>query len=708
MRRRPYRVIVGGACAAAAAAIALATGGPTVPDGPLLEFLIAKRAFVAPTAPVPDPSPVAIIAVDRRSLDSPEFVDEPRALMGPKLVPVIDALFQAGTRALGFDIIFAYRGDRLRPGHDDPFLAALERHQRKLVLARSEEMTPDHAFAAAVGAMGQRADADAVALATIVPDPDGVFRRVRAVPDVVPVPGQPVGEPVAIPGLAAALLRRAGTPPMPPEVLLAPRSHLEGIPTYALVDVLRCATAAPAILERAFAGRIVLVGGTLPEEDRKRPAGRLLKVPSLPGPLIHACGLRTLGASAPGSGNVPGVYLHAAAVEAVATGRLTRTASPAVTAAVASVTAAAGAAFGLLTSPRAAVAGIVVLGVLVVGGATGALVADVWVPIAVPLAALLAAPAVAYVVRYLVEERARRRIQLAFSHYLSPQVVDRLASGSSALQLGGERRDVTVMFADLSGFTALSGQLPPEALTRLTNQYLGYIVEQVEATGGYVDKFIGDAVMAIWGAPAADPGHAVHAVRAALAAAGRIRDEGAAAAARGDRGFSVKIGLNSGPAVVGNVGTERRYNYTAVGETVNVAARLEGVPGLYGCAIMVGPATAISAAADVLLRELDVIQVKGREAPLTVWEPIGPLAGATAEQHDRARRYAEALALYRTRRFADAASLWEALAKDEAASGRAGADTPVNPPARMAERARGFMAQPPPASWTGVWVLTGK
>jgi class 3 adenylate cyclase/CHASE2 domain-containing sensor protein len=707
MRRRPYRAIVAGACAAAAAGTALAAGGPTPADGPLLELLIAKRALVASAAP--GPAPVAVIAVDRRSLDSPEFADVPRALMGRKLAPVIDALVRAGARAVGFDIIFAYRGDRLRPGHDDPFLDALGRHRRRLVLARSEEMTPDNAFAVALGAMGVTVDPDAVALATIVADADGVFRRVRAVPEIAPLPGQSAAELTPIPSLAAALLRRGGGPAMPPEVLLAPRRHLEAIPTYALVDVVRCASAAPAALAGALAGRIVLVGGTLPEEDRKVPAGRLLEAPRLPGPMLHPCGLRRLAASAAGSGNVPGVYLHAAAVEAVTTGGLTRTVAPILTAAVAAVAAATGATLGLVASPWVAVAGVALLAALLFAGATGALMADTWVPIAVPLGALVAAPAIAYVVRYLLEERTRRRIQLAFSHYLSPQVVDRLASEPAALRLGGERRDVTVMFADLSGFTALSGKLPPEALTSLTNQYLGYIVEQVEATGGYVDKFIGDAVMAIWGAPAPDPAHAVHAVRAAIAEAARIRAEGEAAAARGERSFAVKIGLNSGPAVVGNVGTERRYNYTAVGETVNVAARLEGVPGLYGCALVLGPTTADAAAAEYLLGELDVIQVKGREAPLTVWEPIAPLAGSSAEQRDRVRRYAEGLALYRARRFADAAALWETLAKDEAAAGgRGGAEPVVNPAARMAERARDFVAEPPPASWAGVWVLTGK
>ena len=268
------------------------------------------------------------------------------------------------------------------------------------------------------------------------------------------------------------------------------------------------------------------------------------------------------------------------------------------------------------------------------------------------------------------------------------------------------------MFADLSGSTAMSGTLPPEDLTRLTNQYLAYVVEQVEATGGYVDKFIGDAVMAMWNAPAPDPRHAASAIRAALGAVARIRAEGDTARSRGERSYSVKIGLNSGPAVVGNVGTERRYNYTAVGETVNVASRLESVPGLYGCQIVVGPRTAELARDEILLRELDWIQVKGREAPLAVFEPLGERARATPDDVARAQCFAEALADYRARRFAEAAARWDKIATENSQPGRertlADAGWPVGSARTMAERARRFAAAPPSASWDGVLRLTSK
>lgn len=477
---------------------------------------------------------------------------------------------------------------------------------------------------------------------------------------------------------------------MPAEVVLTPRRHLERIPTYALVDVLRCATQAPDALAHAFKGKIVMVGGTTPEEDRRLSSGRFLRPEQTDSPLLHPCGLRRLASSDPGSSSVPGVFLHAAAIDAVMGERVTSVVPTLAVAGLTAATGAGGAALGLALSPWLAAGMIVSIAVLLFAGALAALAADLWLPLALPLSALVISPAVAYVVRYLVEERTRRRIQNAFSHYLAPAIVDRLAVDPSALTLGGERRDVTVMFADLSGFTALSGTVEPEVLTRLTNEYLGYIVEQIEATGGYVDKFIGDAVLAIWGAPAPDARHAVNAIRAARAAVMRIRRERHAAQARGEIGFSVKIGLNSGPAVVGNVGTARRYNYTAVGETVNVASRLESVPTAYGCQVAIGPRTAELAKNDFVLRELDWIRVKGGQAPIAVYEPLGERSGATPEQIDRAQQFAEALAHYRGMRFADASAIWDVLARDERDTSALPDEQPQlqSPPAIMAARAR--------------------
>jgi class 3 adenylate cyclase/CHASE2 domain-containing sensor protein len=668
---------------------ALIAAGPTPFDGPPFEILLKARSLLAPPTEPPDAAAVAVIAIDPRSLDEPELAKFPRTMMAAEWGRVLDVVFGAGAKAIGFDVLFLYSANRFIPDFDAPFLAALSRHRERVVLARSVTTVPAMPFVFAL-----RSDPGAFGLGELAADRDGGYRRVP--------PEYRTADNDVVPGLAAAVLRRGKGPTMSEAVVVAPARHLETLPTYALIDVLRCGDA-PEALARAFRDKFVFVGTTMPDEDRRYTSGRFLAPPTASGPPLHACGLHRLAASVPHSATVPGVYIHAAAVDAVARNRVVATASTPVVASVAGVSGGLGAVAGFALTPWLAFTAVVVLTAVLFAGATVALASNVWVPVALPFGALIAAPVLAYVVRYVVEDRVRRRIEKAFSHYLAPAVVERLSRDAAALRLGGELREVTLIFADLSGFTALSGRVSAEVLTRVTNEYLGYIVAAVEETGGYVDKFIGDAVMAIWGAPAADPKHAVNAVRAALAAVARVRAEHARAEARGELGYGVKIGVNSGPAVVGNVGTEKRYNYTAIGETVNVAARLESVPGIYTCDVVVGPQTRELAAGDFFWIELDAIRVKGREAPLALWQPLGPIDAATPEQHALARQYADALAHYRAMRFAEAAAGWDAL------SAQARDFTAVaNPSKVMAVRAHAFAMKPPPEPWDGVWVLTSK
>lgn len=257
------------------------------------------------------------------------------------------------------------------------------------------------------------------------------------------------------------------------------------------------------------------------------------------------------------------------------------------------------------------------------------------------------------------------------------------------------------MFADLSGFTALSGRIDAHALVEVTNRYLAAIVEAVESTGGYVDKFIGDAVMAVWGAPVGAAGHAEAAARATLRAVVAVHRLARTDAPGGQPSFSVKIGLNSGDAVVGNVGTQRRYNYTAVGETVNVASRLESLPGEYGCAAVVSGATAAQIGGAFVLCELDAVRVKGRQTPVTVHELLREAADATPEVHAYVAGYGEALDAYRKGRFDEAEARWRALSHPLLAPGAPG------PAAVMAGRAARLHTEPP-EEWDGVWTRTTK
>ncbi len=679
MKRRRYRLVTTLLCAAVALVICVATPAPVALDGPLLDVLVWARAGIG--APPPsEPWPVAVIAVDETSLESEELASSPRALFAPVWADLLRGLADAGVRGVAFDFLFTYSGNLLSPDYDRPFLEALSRHRDRVVLARSARALPAPPFLAALDA-----DEQSLGFAELVADPDGVHRR---------VPRAHRTESGEVPSLTAALLARTRAATMPATVLLTPRRHPEAVPTYALAAVLRCARESPATLARALSGRLVLVGSTLPDEDRKLSSARFLR-PVPEGPPLAPCGLRHLAASTPASASVPGVHLHALAIDAVLRGAITRPVPGAVIAVLTALVAALGALTALNHSPWRTAGLVVLAAAALFAMAIGALVWHLWLPLALPFAGLLTAPAVGYVVRYLVEERTRRRIELAFGRYLSPHVVEQLATSADALRLGGERREVSVMFADLSGFTALSAKVSPEVLTAMTNEYLAHIVAAVEEHGGYVDKFIGDAVMAIWGAPAPDPDHAVHAVRAAVAAVRDIEAARLAAQARGDAAFSVKIGINSGFAVVGNVGTERRYNYTAVGEVVNVAARLESAPSVYECAIVVAEATAAKVGDAIVFRELDRVRVKGRDEPLTIFEPLAERDAAGDDVLTRRERYEAALGAYRAMRFAEAVVEWSAVGDDG--------------PARvMAARARSLGTRPPPRPWDGVWTFTGK
>jgi class 3 adenylate cyclase len=361
-----------------------------------------------------------------------------------------------------------------------------------------------------------------------------------------------------------------------------------------------------------------------------------------------------------------------------------------------------GSLLGFAFAPWIAFAGVALLAFAGFGLALVLLPFGWWFPLMVPMIAAVTSMVLAYVVRLLVEERRRRRVQEAFGHYLAPSIVDRLSEHEAELRLGGERREVTVMFADLSGFTALSGKVAPEELMELTNGYLGLIVDAVETTGGYVDKFIGDAVMALWGAPLPDPDHAASAARAALRARASVMQAKAAADQRGEPGYMVKIGLNTGSAVVGNVGAARRYNYTAIGETVNVAARLEGLPEEYGCSIVVGPSTVAAIADRFLLCELDWVRVKGKDDAFAVYELICERSTASPAERAYPLRYQAALERYRAGDFAAAQEFWRCLAEQGNHGGAA------RSPARVMANRSAELAAAPPACWDGIFVKTTK
>ena len=694
--RRHYRTIVVILTGALAAAVSVLLGPGMSPiDGLVYDFSLTLTSKRPGTAA----EPVAIVALDSESLAAPELAATPRALFAPVWAKLVDGLAKSDVKAIGFDIIFAYSANRFSgvdAAHDQPFLAALHEARERVVLARTAKLAPAFPFIAAIfdpATDSGKRDPAGLAYVELSPDADGVQRRVAAALRTT--------DGATLPGMATALLARAKGPPMPAEVLLAPSRPLEAMPTYRLIDVLRCLDADPRAVRQTFAGKIVLVGTTLSDEDRKRTPDRFMPPPSAGDASGGGCHLVRAGGSDWSSRTVPGVFAHAAAVEQVLTGNLVRPLSVSAGAIVAASYGVAGAVMGFAFTPWIAAAAATLLALGLFAAALVALPLGFWIPLVVPAGAGASGMILAYLARFVVEERRRRRVQRAFNHYLAPSIVSRLADSDSELRLGGERREVTVMFADLSGFTALSGRLGPEELTSLTNAYLGLLVREVEVTNGYVDKFIGDAVMAVWGAPPADPDHAAHAAQAALAGFAAVNAAKAEADAKGLPSYSVKMGLNSGPAVIGNVGAPGRYNYTAIGETVNVAARLESVPNDYSCRIVVGPATAAAIADRYVVCELDWVQVKGKAEPIAIYDLLAARTGEDQAECRYSLDYAAALALYRQGDFAAAEATWRALDYPHPTS------EPATPPVVMAMRCAELKAAPP-AKWDGIFVKATK
>jgi adenylate cyclase len=299
----------------------------------------------------------------------------------------------------------------------------------------------------------------------------------------------------------------------------------------------------------------------------------------------------------------------------------------------------------------------------------------------------------ASMVSYATEGRQRRFIKGAFSQYLSPAVIDQIIAHPERLKLGGELRELSIFFSDLQGFTTISEKLSPEDLTTLLNTYLSAMTDIIQEEGGTIDKFEGDAIIAFWNAPLAVGDHAVRAVRAALACQQKLAEMRPSLKERYGE-LLMRIGMNSGRAVVGNMGSRTRFDYTMLGDAVNLAARLEGVNKQFRTYTMISGATRELMGDAFPVRELSRIAVVGRKEPVVVYEPM------TAAQHEARRPvlevFAGGLRLFYEGRFAEAIPVFERIAADDP------------PAAAYVAKCRAEAAAPREGPWTGVWKMTEK
>jgi adenylate cyclase len=321
-----------------------------------------------------------------------------------------------------------------------------------------------------------------------------------------------------------------------------------------------------------------------------------------------------------------------------------------------------------------------------------------WAELFRPSIGLVGGYTAAMAYRYFTEERQKRVVKGAFQQYVSPAVVDEMLLNPDKLTLGGERRELTVLFADIQGFTGFSEKLDPEELTTFLNRFLTKMSHVIFDHHGTVDKYIGDAIMAIFGAPLPSEDHAANGVRAALDMHKALKEFRQEWADMLPDTFDLKLGLNTGLMVVGNMGSDIRFDYTVLGDNVNLAARLEALTRQYGVSLLISEFTHEAVGGNgFLMRELDRVRVKGKDLPVTIYEVLAEEGGgdATPDLRQRIETFNSALHLYRSQQWDEALAGFQALHSDPAAD-------------VFADRCSYFQDDPPEADWDGVWVMKTK
>jgi len=690
--------------------------------------------------------PVRVVAIDEASLQTYGQWPWSRDLLGE----LVDKLAEAGAAAIAFDVIFPEPDrssvtvlmDGMAEGparqalelalssgalvdHDAAFAAAIARAPVVLAVAMSQE--PDlppppkpkagtsfigesplayiWRFAGALGNLPAFHDAAAgLGSISIIKDSDGKIRRL---PLLVAA-----GETI-YPSLAVEALRVAqGARGITVKVSGAVEAESSGAATG--VQAVR---AGRVTLQSVPSGELWLYD-TGHQPSRFVSAAAVLDGSVDPARLAGA--IVFIGATATGlfdahstplSGQVPGVEQHAQAVEQALTGSFL--ARPVWAEAVellavvlVGLLVLTAFIFGRLGPVWSAILGFVAV-ILAVGTAWYAFVVEhLLLDPMTPSAVGLAVYATAAVTSFLDSERRRRQVREAFGHYVSPAVVARIAENPKQVNLGGESRQLTILFCDIRGFTSLSEKLDPEALTRLINRFLTEMSAAVLESGGTIDKYIGDCLMGFWNAPLDVPDHAGKAagtvleMRRRLALLNRdLRREAPSEAAAPQ--LAVGIGLNTGTCNVGNMGSVQRLAYTCVGDSVNLASRIEGLTKLYGLDCLLSETTAAAAGREgFTLMEVDRLRVKGKEQAVSVFallgrqadaKPLAPLAEAVGAF----------LAAYRAGDWAAAGAALERLAPL--------AEGPYAGLARRySERLTAVAGAPPPAEWDGVFVATEK
>lgn len=674
------------------------------------------RATIAPKPLAPSESPTVVVAIDESTHAAEVFAGLPKVMWTPQIATVQDAVMNAGAKVFGWDVVFptsagTYVADRR---YDQPLLISFLNHGRRegrIVLGRvtfaDRLLQPHEGFRTAIGRNPNIRELRAYV------DEDGV---VRGVPLMLPQQDPQSGEVVETPGMALELAARAlGVEARRDEsgrVFLgdSPIAQTEdgaltvnfpdnagAIPTFALADLLACAEAGRTdYFDAHFKDRVVLLGLIADLEDRKVMSNRLIAHPDFAGaPEPCSEGYRYFAATA--RSTWPGVYLHATAVNNLLRGDALVRPGPGLRLGSVLAVALLVTTVALAMRPQRSAPVALAVGAAWVLLATFVFRQDIILPLIDPLIAGILALGASIGYRYVTTDRERARIRDSFAHYLDPAVIDSMLEEGKMPELGGEERELTVFFSDIEKFSAISERMGPAELVEFLNEYFAIMGVEIERHGGFIERFIGDAVIAVFGAPVDDPDHALHAVQAAIA----IQERLTASADRFDvpDGMAVRtrFGVNTGVMTVGNVGSNRRFAYTVMGDSVNLSARLESVNKQFGTYMLAGDRTWELCKDAFEWRAIDVVRVVGRERPVTLREPLGVKGEVDPAVLDRRDRFEDGLRKRMEKDFVSAKAIFDALAAegDRAA-------------AIAASNMQRLIDDPPPPEWDGVTDLRSK
>lgn len=676
-------------------------------EGVSIDSLFWLRTKLLPPREVTS-SPAVVIAVDEETYRRPPFRETPRVMWTKEIARVIDSTLAAGAHVIGFDVIFPASVETHVKGFDREFLSALHRGSRqgKIVLGKVQHnvkpISPHQAQSFIVG------NEKNIRSINAFEDDDGIIRHLPLTFRAETKDSQERIETAMALELASRALktkyrqRPDGALQLGGYEIPGSRNNLitlnfdtgaATIPTYSLADIYACAVKGDtAFLRKHFAEKVILLGSVLDVEDRKLTSKRFITgreginatdrctIPVMEG-LYRTDLVRD---------SIPGAFIHATAVtnllQRSALKEFDRGGYGGFTALFTLLIAG----LAIILGPLRATAASVLAGILWVALAVAIFRSGAVLPLFDPLASggITLGTLLGY--RAAVSDRDKRHIRRVFSYYLPATVIERMVSEDKLPTLGGEQREVSIMFSDIAAFTTLSEGLSAAEVAAFLNDYLTEMSDIIEARGGFIEKFV------VFGAPIDDSEHAIHAVEAALVSREKLANMSGAFGLPPDRRISARFGINSGELLVGNIGSHRRFNYATMGDAANLGSRLEGANKFFDTTILVGEATVALCGDAFEFRKIDQIRVVGRDTPVRVYEPLCIAGGLTDDDRELRDRYSKALATFRKGAFEDAAREFDRLAETDP------------PSAVMARHARNLRADPPGEDWDGVYNLESK